>query len=375
LLRVEPAAVAGSAPEPPFAGPLVSIIVVNKDGSEHLSALLPSLVNQDYANIELIMVDNASSDDSVELTRRFFPDAKIVELDENIGFSAGNNVGIAEAAGEYVLLLNNDTELADDCLSRLVEKAAGREDLAAVVPKMFLWRLPRFLNGIGNSVRNQGWGGDNFIGYLDIGQFDGIEEVFSACFGAVMISRAALDRVGLLDPKYMFYYEDADWSYRARLLGYKIGVAPAAAVYHKFSASMNTLEPNFKWRLVISNRLRFITKNLGKGAWLNFMRNYAKEDLRSFLRSVKHRDWPMAKTYLSAWVRFLAGMPGILSARRRIQKTRVVSDGEMVKLWPELPPLMDERGNPVFDIGTVRRIYTHFLPPVDPDREEAGIPG
>lgn len=361
ILRADPAPVDSAPAAPAVIGPLVSVVIVNKDGAEHLSALLPSLARQDYQKIEIVMVDNGSKDESVDMTRKFFPGATIVELKKNIGFAAGNNVGIERAAGDYLFLLNNDTELADDCVSRLVEKAAGREDVAAVVPKMFLWRLPKFLNAIGNAVRNRGWGGDNYIGYLDIGQFDDIEEVYSACFGAVLIGRKALMKVGLLDPKYLFYYEDADWSYRARAMGLKIIVAPQAAVFHKFSASMQTLEPNFKWRLVISNRLRYITKNLSKGAWLNFMRNYFREDARAFLGSVKHRDFPMARTYLNAWARFVVGMPGILSERRWIQKSRKVADADMFKLWPELPPLMDESGNPILDVATVRRIYTHFM--------------
>lgn len=352
--------VASSAPA--MVGPVVSVVIVNRDGEEHLSTLLPSLARQDYPNIEIVMVDNCSKDNSTALLKEFFPDAKVIVLKKDAGFSGGNNIGIAEAAGEYMFLLNNDTELADDCVSRLVAEAAGKPDLAAVVPKMYLWRLPKFLNAIGNSVWPKGWGTDNYIGYLDIGQFDTTEQVFSACFGAVMIGREALDRVGLLDSKYKFYYEDADWSYRARLAGLKIYFAPGARVYHKFNASMKSLEPNFKWQLVIGNRLRFITKNLSKGTWLNFMRNYAKEDIRGVLRSVKHRDVGMAWTYTRAWLRFLTGLPGVMIERRRIQKTRVLKDGVLFELWPELPPLVDQTGNPIFDIATIRRIYVHFLP-------------
>lgn len=348
----------------PEAGglPLVSVVIVNRNGEEHLGTLLPSLARQDYPNIEIVMVDNCSKDNSTAVVKEFFPDAKVIVLKKEAGFSGGNNIGIAEAAGDYMFLLNNDTELADDCVSRLVSRAVGKSDLAAVVPKMYLWRLPKFLNAIGNSVWPTGWGSDNYIGYLDIGQFDKTEQVFSACFGAVMISREALDKVGLLDPEYKFYYEDADWSYRARLAGLKIYFAPDAYVYHKFSASMKSLEPNFKWQLVIGNRLRFITKNLSKGTWFNFMRNYAKEDIRGVLRSIKHRDVGMAWTYTRAWWRFLTGLPGIMSERRRIQKTRVLKDGVLFELWPELPPLVDLTGNPIFDIATIRRIYVHFLP-------------
>ncbi len=378
LLTVEPAPPVLTRPDPPSADARVSVVVVNKDGSEHLSTLLPSLLRQDYPDIELVMVDNGSQDDSVELTRRFVPDAKIIELKENIGFSAGNNVGIAEAPGDYFFLLNNDTELADDAVSRLVEAGAGREDIGAIVPKMFLWRLPRFLNGIGNTVRNRGWGGDNFLGHLDIGQFDELEEVFSACFGAVLIPRVAFERVGPLDPKYLFYYEDVDWSYRARLLGLKIVTAPKASVFHKFSASMDKLEPTFKWRLVISNRWRFITKTLSKGVWLNFARTYAKEDIRGFLRNVKHRDWSMARTYLSAWWRFFVGLPGTLAARRRIQAARTVADADIFEHWAKLPPLVKE-GSPIFDVATIRRIYIHALPPepgrADKTGRESGADG
>ncbi len=137
LLTVEPLPPVFARADPPTAGPKVSVVIVNMNGSEHLSTLLPSLLRQDYPEIELVMVDNGSRDDSVELTKRFVPGAKIIELKENIGFSAGNNVGITEATGDYFFLLNNDTELADDAVSRLVEAAAGREDVGAVVPKMF----------------------------------------------------------------------------------------------------------------------------------------------------------------------------------------------------------------------------------------------
>ena len=354
-------------PSEPPEGPVVSVVIVNKDGVSHLETLMPTLASQDYPRIEMVLVDNGSKDESVSIFRKQFPDAKIVELKKNIGFSGGNNFGIEKATGEYIFLLNNDTVLADDCVSQLVAAAQGKTDMAAIVPKMFHWRLPKFINAIGNSVRPWGWGGDNYIGHLDIGQFDRIKQVFSACFGAVMISRGALDKVGLLDPKYRFYYEDADWSYRAGLMGLKIYFAPGAIVYHKFNASMKKLKANFKWKLVISNRLRFVTKNLSPGTWLNFMRNYVREDIRGFLRSIKHRDFGMALTYVLAWLRFLVSLPGIIRTRRRIQKLRVVKDAKLFELWPDLPSLMDQSGNPILDMATIRRIYIHFLPDIDPE--------
>lgn len=339
--------------------PLVSIVIVNKNGAIHLETLFSSLTKQDYQQLEVVLVDNQSTDNSIAVVKNYWPATKIVIPKKDVGFAEGNNLGIKAAAGSYLFLLNNDTKLEPDTVSQLVAVALNKPDAAAIVPKMYFYYLPAFINSIGNSVYPSGWGSDNYIGHLDIGQFSQEMEVFSACFGAVLIKREALAQVGFLDGRYKFYYEDADWSYRARLAGLKIYLAPNAVVYHKFNASMQSLTPYFKWQLVIGNRLRFVLKNLSVGTVVNFLRHYLVEDLRGVARSLKYRDWVMVWTYFKAYGRTLLNFPNIFWERLKVQRVRKVKDGLLFKAWPDLPALMDERGYPILDTGTIRRIYMH----------------
>jgi GT2 family glycosyltransferase len=340
--------------------PLVSVIIVNRNGRSHLEDCLESLARQTYEPLEVIVADNGSTDDSVSFIKTHYPETEILELGENLGFSVANNHGIAVAKGDWLFLLNNDTVLEPSCISELMRAQAGQARVAAIVPKMRFWALPAFINSIGNHVGPRSWGSDNFIGYLDLGQFDGVQEVPSACFGAALLSRDALEVIGLLDPAYFFYYEDADWSYRARAQGHRILAAPCAVLYHKFGASMRTLETGFKLGLVVQNRLRYAMKNLScKGAW-QFLRNYAFEDLAGLAGAIYRRNWRSSGAYLRAWARFLISLPDVLSARKQVQRQRVMGDEAIFSLMQIPPPQM--RGDmPLLTIESVERIYLPML--------------
>lgn len=357
----------GGSPEIPEPAPLVSVVVVNYNGLEHLDDLFGSLADQSYPNIEIVMVDNASTDGSVDHVRRFWPEVKVVAQYRNTGFAAGNNAGIAAAAGDYLFLVNNDTKVDRHCVAALVDSSFKHPKAAAVAPKIKLFKLPGFINAVGNSVRPKGWGSDNFIGHVDHGQFGKVEEVFSACFGAVLICREAIESVGLLDGAYLFYYEDCDWSYRARLQGYKIYFNPDAVVYHKFNATMNTLSKEFKFSLIVGNRLRFALKNLALRPALAFSRNYLKEDILHFLWALIHGRARRVWTYIKGWTRLALMMPGIIRQRRKIQKKRLpaITDGELFKLLPDAATvaLIDDDHNPVLNSKVIRQVYIHDLKP------------
>jgi GT2 family glycosyltransferase len=338
---------------------LVSVIIVNRNGRAHLEDCLESLAGQTYEPLEIIVVDNGSTDDSVSFVETRYPQAQVLELGENRGFSVANNSGIEVAGGDWLLLLNNDTALAPSCVSELVRAQVGRSRVAAVAPKMMFWTLPAFINGMGNHVGLRSWGSDNFIGYLDLGQFDGTREVPSACFGAALISRDALEVVGMLDPAYFFYYEDADWSYRARALGYRILAAPQAVLYHKFGASVRTLESDFKLALVVQNRLRYAVKNLGRKRAAQSVLNYAVEDLAGLAGALFRRQWLSARAYLRAWARLLVSVPGLMAARAEVQRQRVVGDDDIFS-FVQPPPQM--RGDmPLLNLESVERIYLPMM--------------
>ena len=335
--------------------PLISIIIVNFNGRQHLKDLLDSIDEQTYQNIEIIMVDNASKDSSVSFVRQHWPQVILSVQSHNLDFAGGNNAGLRLAKGEYFFLVNNDTKLEPDCLASLFNTAQSHPEAAATVPKLKFFSQPNFINAIGNSVGLVGWGSDNYVGYLDAGQFNEEREVFSACFGATLINRRALKAVGLLDEGYRFYYEDSDWSYRARLMGYKIYFAPKAVVYHKFNATMNTLSFNFKLYLLIGNRIRFVLKNLQPRMALAFTRRYLKEDLRQFLGSLRRLQARRAYTYLKAWARLTFMLFDILRRRRRVQRLRRPenNDQELFKLL-QATALLDEHGYPILTTQAIQ---------------------
>lgn len=344
------------------AGPLVSIVIVNFNGKEHLETLIPSIAEQTYQNIETIVVDNGSTDLSVKFVKGNYSQIRVLALGRNYGFAAGNNRGIEASKGDYVLLLNNDTRLDPHCVEELIRVAEQNRDFAAISPKMMLFNTPRFINSMGNIVSPHTWGSDNFIGYLDLGQFDHFKEVFSACFGAALIKREVLGDVGLLDEDYRFYYEDADWCYRARLKGYRIITAPQAIVYHKFGASMATLPGSFKLGLAARNRLRFALKNMEPVNSLWLIRNYVvREDLRNLAKAVLKKDFSGVWMYLRAWFGFALSVPKILFLRLKTQRTRLkrATDRELFKLVYAVPPPQIDGSNPILSFRNIRSHYIH----------------
>ncbi|MGD2040988.1 MAG: glycosyltransferase family 2 protein, partial [Anaerolineae bacterium] len=303
--------------------PLITIIVLaGRNARSHLETCLPSLMAQNYPNLELLLVDNQTTDDSVAFTRANYPQVRILSTGAPLGFDAANNRGIAAARGEFYLLLNDDTELEPDCIAECMTVMARSEQFAAVVPKMKLFYLRQFINSIGNSLYPSGLSCDNMVGYLDVGQFDNTHQVFSACFGAVLLRRSVIEEIGPLDEQYAFYFEDMDWSYRAQLRGYQIVAAPRAVVYHRFNATMQTLATTFKTGLIARNRLRFIWKNLNIGRAIRLTWIYARESLRHMLWARQHGQEKIAHTYRTSWGQWLVSWPRLLADRRRTRRSR-----------------------------------------------------
>jgi GT2 family glycosyltransferase/glycosyltransferase involved in cell wall biosynthesis len=341
-------------------GPLVSIVVLNMDGRQHLETCLSSLFSQTYRNIEIILVDNGSRDDSVAFVRERFPTVRVLELGENRGFSGGNNAGFDAASGEYVFVLNNDTEVAPGCIAEMMHVIERDAQIAAVAPMIKLFYLRSFLNGIGNTLGPIGWGSDSYIGHLDLGQFGEAREIFSACFGAALLHKSVLDRIGQLDPGFhIIYYEDADWCYRARMAGYKVFAAPRAVVYHKFNATMKTAPSAFKLMLVVRNRLRYVVKNLQFGTALRFGACYLAEDIYHVLEAVLGGDWPVVGAYFKGWRGFMGSLPEALQQRERVQRLRVqgLTDRQLFAPTRQVPPPQLDNNVPLLTMQNIREYY------------------
>lgn len=217
--------------------PLVSVIIPNWNGAALLPACLDSLRAQTYRRLEIIVVDNASTDESVALVRERYPEVRLVVLSENRGLTGGVNAGIRSATGGIIALLNNDAEAEPGWVAALVETLEAHPEAGSAASKMLLYDRRDVLNSAGDTYSLEGIPGNRGVWERDVGQYDRDIEVFGACGGAAAYRRAMLEEIGLFDEELFMYCEDVDLAWRAQIAGYHCVFAPQARVYHRLSAT------------------------------------------------------------------------------------------------------------------------------------------
>ncbi|MBU3966971.1 MAG: glycosyltransferase family 2 protein [Euryarchaeota archaeon] len=212
--------------------PLVSVVVVNYNGKGFLEKCLSSLSSQSYPDIEIIFVDNGSSDGSTEYVRKEFQDVKILEIKKNLGFAKGNNIGIKVARGELIATLNNDTQVTSRWLEELVWAMKTDPDIGMCASKMLFMEKPDMIQSTGLAISRSGVCWDRGIYETDNGQYGSVEEIFGPCAGAALYRKKMLEEIGLFDEDFHAYLEDTDLAFRGRLSGWKCVYVPKAVVYH-----------------------------------------------------------------------------------------------------------------------------------------------
>jgi len=255
----------------------VAVIVPNYNGLRWLHTCLSSVAGTEYPNLDVYLVDNGSTDGSVDYVQDTFPWVKVVSNAVNFGFAEGCNRALEKVDADYVLVLNNDTKvLNSDWVKCLVDVAASDSRIAAVACKMVSMQDTSSLDSVG-VMGIPFWRGFVDIGREepDQGQYDsGGFEPFAFCGGAALIKSDIFKKVGGFDGSFFIYVEDADLSWRLRLLGYRVGYAPDAKVAHYFSGSAESKAVDAaKLYYCHRNLLRTIVKNCGSSlGWA--LRNY-----------------------------------------------------------------------------------------------------
>lgn len=264
-----------------------SVIIPNFNGSELLKICLPSLKKQSFKNFEVIIIDNGSSDESINYIKNHFPCYFIIELTKNLGFATAVNKGIKKAKGEYIILLNNDTEVERDCIKYLVQSAKSHPDAGFVSAKIFNFKRRNIIDNAGDYI--------DVVGHLHtrgLGEnkkkFNKGEYIFSATGGGALFKKELFKKIGLFDENYFFYMEDIDLCFRAQLAGFKGWFEPKAIIYHirmatsknylknreyyVFFNMMQTIIKNFPFKLILAdfNFLKIILINLNTVRYLIF---------------------------------------------------------------------------------------------------------
>ena len=240
---------------------MVSVIIPNYNGEHFLKACLEALKRQTFDDMEVILVDNASTDDSIKLAKELYREIRVIELHDNTGFAYAVNRGIEAAKGEYVLLLNNDTIVFPNFVKNQYKMIKGNPDVFSCSALMIQNQNHELVDDAGDELAVLGWG---FAPDRDkpVSGCGVPHEVFSSCAGAAIYRKAVFDEIGLFDESFFAYLEDMDVGYRARLAGYRNLYNPYAKVYHLGSASSGSRHNAFKVELSARNSMYMMKKNM-----------------------------------------------------------------------------------------------------------------
>ncbi|HDH01319.1 MAG TPA: glycosyltransferase family 2 protein [Nitrospirae bacterium] len=310
--------------------PEISVIIPNLDGINYLPKCLSSLQSQTFKKFDVIIVDNGSTDNSVDLVKKEYNWVRLIELSENFGFSAACNTGIMASRGRYVAVLNNDTEVVPQWLEELHRSIERDKKIGMVASKILLSLETREIDSAGMLIYPDGIGRQRGRGEIDKGQFDHEEETLFPHGCAAMYRMEMLKEVGLFDEDFFAYCEDTDLGLRGRLAGWKAVVAPGAVVHHKYSATAGKYS-SFKAMYIERNRFWVAVKNFpltwllrmpfytltrysvqlygvltGRGSTARFKETY----------STKNIILTVVKAYASAF----RGLPLMLKKRKKIKK-------------------------------------------------------
>jgi GT2 family glycosyltransferase len=319
--------------------PRISVLVVNYNGRAYLGDCLSSLQRQSCrCEIEIIVIDNASTDGSLQLLESDYSGIRLVKLSRNQGFAGGNNAGLKVARGEFIAFLNNDAVADARWLEFLIDAIERDARVGGVASKILFRSRPGVINSAGIELYHDGRGGDRGLGQADNGRFAEAAEVFGPCGAGMLLRRRLIEEVGHFDERFFLYYEDLDLAWRARLRGWRFRYEPRAIAYHVHGGTSGLGSPFFLFH-VERNRVLANVKNgpLWMAA-LSIAVMAAKLGRQWFrllvFRRSDEREHGVA--LLRASISMLELLPAIIAERIRIQSTRLVSQRDLKRLM--VPP-------------------------------------
>jgi len=267
--------------------PLVSIIIVNWNAGKYLEKCIKSLMKQSYKEFEIILVDNASTDGSLEEVENKFPNVRIIKNNENLGFGVGVNNGISECRGDVIALFNPDAVAEKDWLQNLVSVLYSSDKIGAASGKLL------------SIIENEE---EIFCTWSKMNPYTSIPYYFknekpsakvdTLTGAAMVVKKEVIKKIGLLDPEYFLYYEETDWCARIIRAGYDLVYVPNSKVWHSVSSLAS---PEKKIYYNEKNRVRFAIKNFDRSFLFIFLLFFIVESLVIFAKGIVHRNFLRTK--------------------------------------------------------------------------------
>lgn len=310
------------------APPFFSVIIPNFNGRRFLPDLMGALHRQTFTDFEVIFADDASTDDSVAFVEANYPAVRLVVNRRNEGFARTCNIAADAAYGRFLVLLNNDTEPDQEFLAELAQAVCAYPEATMFAGKLLLFDERNRLHTTGDLMGADGIPRNRGVWEEDRGQYDQSSQVFGPCGGAAAYRKDLWRQLGGFDEDLWMYLEDADFAFRARLMGSQARFVPAARVYHHLSATGGGVMASY---YVGRNTIWLVAKNMPRGLLIRNARRIIAAQLRVTFDALRNIRGEAARARLRGQVAGLLGLPRQLRKRQSIQVRRQVEDVELAQ--------------------------------------------
>ena len=322
---------------------LVSIIILNYNAGNLLLNCVDSVFKSTYPNFEVLVVDNISTDNSHVLCKEKFEKIRLIENKENLGYCEGNNVGIRNANGEFIVILNPDTTVEPNWLDHLMS-AYNEFGEGLYQPKFFSLNEKLVLQSTGNMLHIFGFGFARDKGKIDDEKMESIEKINYASGTCLFTSKIVLDKIGLLDPFLFLYHDDLDLGWRAAHIGINSFYVPKSIIYHAESYSIKWSSKKFYW--LERNRKYCLLTHYSK-------ETYAKMRLSLFLVDLCVWLFYLSKGFLGAKIKaeldIFRNRKAIKIRHNQLEKIKIVPDKELIKKFPDEIFVPKNVSEPIFN--------------------------
>jgi GT2 family glycosyltransferase len=316
---------------------MISIVIPNYNGLEHLKTCYTSLKKQSYTDFIVILCDNGSKDGSVSYTKEQFPKAVVIEIGYNSGFAKAVNEGIKyslkNSAG-YIFLLNNDIELSPDFLQTAVETFSANPEASILAVKMLNYFNRDIIDDCGDFIK--AGGGSPLArghGEKDRGQYDKQEYIFGACAGSAFYKPEIFSNIGFFDETFFAYYEDIDFSFRAQLAGYKCLYQPKSVCYHKRGGTSSIATHGFQTEMCERNLVLMRVKDYPLSVYLLYQPLFFLARVKRYYSFLRYHSFMIFLRALRGYFRGIGLLITKIPARFRVQKHMKVTTSYIKSLF------------------------------------------